>query len=50
MSADDREGLLAIAPEDIARSHKPIWLYAIRCGYVYRVDNYEQARKTIFGA
>jgi hypothetical protein len=49
LSADDREGLLAVSPQDIARSEKPKWLYAIRRGWVYKVKNYEEATRTISG-
>jgi Permuted papain-like amidase enzyme, YaeF/YiiX, C92 family len=49
LSASDREGLLAISPEDIANSEKPKWLYAIRRGWVYEVESFEAARKVILG-
>lgn len=47
LSAEDREGLLAVTPEDIALSDKPKWLYAIRRGWVYEVKNYDEATKII---
>jgi hypothetical protein len=47
LSADDREGLLAISPQEIADSQKPKWLFAIRNGWVYRVNNQEEANKII---
>ena len=50
LSADDRDGLLAISPQDIAESEKPAWLYAIRRGWVYEVSSYEEAKKIISGA
>lgn len=49
ISPDDRNGLLAAAPEDIAKSYKPKWLYAIRRGWVYEVDNFAEAKIIISG-
>jgi Permuted papain-like amidase enzyme, YaeF/YiiX, C92 family len=49
LSADDREGLLAVSPQDIAESHKPKWLYAIRRGWVYEVSNLDEAKQVISG-
>jgi Permuted papain-like amidase enzyme, YaeF/YiiX, C92 family len=43
----DREALLATTPEDLATSDKLKWLYAARRGFVYRVNSYEEAQKTI---
>lgn len=50
ISPSDREGLLAISPQDIANSDKPKWLYAIRRGWVYQVRNLEEAKKIILNA
>ena len=50
LSEDDREGLLAISPQDIAESDAPQWLYAVRRGWVYRVNNYAEAKKAISDA
>ena len=50
LSSEDRSGLLAISPQDIGESTKPKWLYAVRRGWVYEVNNYDEARKTISGA
>ena len=50
LSPDDRAGLLAISPQDIADSNKPKWLYAIRRGWVYEVNSREEAQKIISGA
>ena len=50
ISTEDRDGLLAISPQDIADSHKPKWLYAVRRGWVYEAHSYEEARKIISGA
>lgn len=47
LSAEDREGLLGVSPEDIALSNKPTWLYAIRCGWVYQVKSYKEAKNII---
>jgi Permuted papain-like amidase enzyme, YaeF/YiiX, C92 family len=49
ISVNDREGLLAVSPEDIAKSNKPKWLYAIRRGWVYEVDNFAEAKIIISG-
>jgi Permuted papain-like amidase enzyme, YaeF/YiiX, C92 family len=49
VSARDREALLATTPEDLATSNKLTWLYAVRRGFVHKVENYEQARETISG-
>jgi hypothetical protein len=46
---NDRNGLLAVTPEDIATSSIVDWRFAVRKGWVYRVENYDMARKTIFG-
>jgi Permuted papain-like amidase enzyme, YaeF/YiiX, C92 family len=50
LSIYDREGLLAVSPEDIALSDRPTWLYAIRRGYVYEVRSYEEATNIIKSA
>jgi hypothetical protein len=47
LNPNDREGLLAISPQDIANSTKPKWLYAARRGWVYEVKNYDEAREII---
>jgi Permuted papain-like amidase enzyme, YaeF/YiiX, C92 family len=49
ISANDREGLLAVSPQDIADSEKPKWLYAIRRGWVYEVKNLTEAKQIISG-
>lgn len=49
-SARDREALLATTPEDMAKSEKLTWLFAVRRGFVYRVTHYEQACKIISAA
>lgn len=49
ISTEDRDGLLAISPQDIADSHKPKWLYAVRRGWVYKVENYAEAKESISG-
>jgi hypothetical protein len=49
LSPNDRDGLLAISPEDIANSDKPDWLYAIRRGWVYEVKSFAAARDVILG-
>jgi Permuted papain-like amidase enzyme, YaeF/YiiX, C92 family len=47
LSPNDRDGLLAISPEDIANSDRPDWLYAIRRGWVYEVRGFAEARDVI---
>jgi Permuted papain-like amidase enzyme, YaeF/YiiX, C92 family len=49
LSPNDRDGLLAISPEDIAKSNKPKWLYAIRRGWVYEVKSFDEAQSVILG-
>lgn len=46
---NDRNGLLAVTPEDIATSEIVDWRYAIRRGWVYRVENYQAAQQIISG-
>ena len=50
LNASDRDGLLAITPEDIATSEKPTWLYVIRRGWVYEAGSYAQAQALISSA
>jgi hypothetical protein len=45
----DRDGILAVTPEDIAQSHRLTWKYAIRRGWVYEVSSYSTAQKIISG-
>ena len=47
LGVNDRDGILAVLPEDIATSSKPIWLYVVRRGWVHQVSSYEEAKKTI---
>jgi hypothetical protein len=47
LSADDREGILAVTPEDLARSKLLTWRFAIRRGWVHGVDNYDKALKVL---
>ncbi len=47
LSAFDYDGLLAVTPEDVARSSRPTWLYAIRRRWVHEVGSYEQARRKL---
>lgn len=50
LDVHDRDGILAVLPEDIATSQKPTWLYVVRRGFVHQVSSYEQAKKLISGA
>jgi hypothetical protein len=43
LSPNDRHGLLATTPEDIAVSSRMTWQYVARRGYVHKVDSHEQA-------
>lgn len=47
LDVHDRDGILAVLPEDIATSTKPTWLYVIRRGFVHQVSSYEQAKEII---
>jgi len=42
--------MLGLTPEDLARSKKISWKYVIRRGWVYEVENYDQAKRIISGA
>ncbi|WP_196502160.1 YiiX/YebB-like N1pC/P60 family cysteine hydrolase [Aestuariivirga litoralis] len=44
-----KDELLGITPEDLATSNKLKWKYVIRRGWVYEVDNYEEAKRLISG-
>lgn len=50
LSELDRDGLLATTPEDIARSDKVTWRFAVRRGWVHQVKDYASARRVISGA
>jgi hypothetical protein len=43
----DHDGLLAVTPDDIARSPKLNWRFVVRRGWVHRVASCEQAVKII---
>ena len=47
ISPNDRNAILAVTPEDVARSQRLTWLYAIRRGWVYRVGEYDAALKVL---
>lgn len=49
LSPRDRDGLLAVTPEDIATSGIVTWRFVARRGWVHRVADYEAARKVISG-
>lgn len=46
---DDRDGILAVTPEDVARSPILTWRFAIRRGYVYPVKSYDEAMDKLSG-
>lgn len=50
LSEDDRDGILAVTPDDVAQSSKLAWKYVVRRGWVYPVEDYATARKAISGA
>ncbi|MFT3672579.1 hypothetical protein [Aestuariivirga sp.] len=47
LSPNDRDGILAVTPEDVARSPILTWRFAIRRGWVYPVQGYDEAMKRI---
>lgn len=47
LSRTDRDGILAVTPEDVARSPRLTWRYAIRRGWVHRVRDYDEALKVL---
>jgi hypothetical protein len=50
VSEFDRDGILAVTPEDVATSPRLTWKYVIRRGWVYEVKSYAEARKIISSA
>lgn len=49
LSEDDRDGILAVTPDDVAQSLKLKWKYVVRRGWVHQVADNAAARKTISG-
>lgn len=47
ISPEDRNGILGVTPEDVARSPRLTWRYAIRRGWVYSVSDYDEALKVL---
>lgn len=47
LSPGDKDGILAVTPEDVARSPRLTWRFAIRRGYVYPVESYDEALKLL---
>lgn len=45
LSRSDRDGILAVTPEDMARSTRLTWRFAVRRGWVASVSNYSEALK-----
>ncbi|MFN0194430.1 MAG: hypothetical protein ACKVP5_21075 [Aestuariivirga sp.] len=43
----DQNGLLAVTPDDIAKSKKLTWSFVVRRGWVHRAASFEQAVKSI---
>jgi len=49
LSRNDRDGILAVTPEDVAHSSLLTWRFAIRRGWVRPVKSYEDALKVLAG-
>jgi hypothetical protein len=47
LSPRDRDGILAVTPDDVARSSRLTWRYVVRRGYAHDVDRYEDALKVL---
>jgi hypothetical protein len=47
LDPNDQDSLLAVTPDDIAKSKKLAWRFVVRRGWVHRVSSYEQAVKAI---
>lgn len=47
LSESDKDGILAVTPDDIAHSRKLKWKYVIRRGWVHEVSGYDEAQKII---
>jgi hypothetical protein len=47
LSPTDRDGILAVTPEDVARSPRLTWRFAIRRGWVYPVESYTEALRVL---
>ncbi len=47
VSSFDRDGILAVTPEDMARSPRLTWLYVTRRGWVYPVSSHGEAVKVL---
>lgn len=43
LSPEDRNGILAVTPDDVAHAKQLTWLFVARRGFVYRVPSYEEA-------
>jgi hypothetical protein len=47
LSPRDRDGILAVTPDDVAKSRRLTWRYVVRRGYAHEVDRYEDALKVL---
>lgn len=47
LSPDDRDSILAVTPEDVARSPRLTWRFAIRRGWVHPVRSYGEALRKL---
>lgn len=47
LSPNDYDGILAVTPEDVARSPRLRWLYVARRGWVHAVENYERGIRVL---
>ncbi len=50
VNVSDKQKLLAITPEDMAKSEKLQWLYVIRNGWVHEAASYAHARRIMNSA
>jgi hypothetical protein len=47
LSPGDRDGILALTPDDVAKSTRLTWRYVVRRGYAHDVANYEEALRVL---
>lgn len=47
LSPRDRDGILALTPDDVARSQRLTWRFVVRRGFAHEVESYEQALRLL---
>jgi len=47
LSPHDRDGILAVTPEDVARSERVTWRFVVRRGWVRMVQSYSEAKEIL---